>query len=136
MTDPINPNHYQTTDGIQSIDVIEAIGADHHVGSAVKYLLRAGKKDGNTVAQEMNKAKWYLERGLMKKGSWPTSVLPSWMKRKKNSSRVSSMTKPQAIELLEQFDLTTMIKLVLTEILTGNLKLGLNTLNQIIRGER
>ena len=56
-----HPSHYQTESGLEAIDVIEAFFHDNfHLGNAVKYLLRAGKK-GDTV-EDLDKAVWYIER--------------------------------------------------------------------------
>lgn len=53
----INPKHYQS-DGIQVIDVIESFGLGFDLGNAVKYILRAGKKDSEE--QDLRKAIWYI----------------------------------------------------------------------------
>lgn len=58
--DPINPDHYKSISGIEAIDVIEAFDLDFCRANAVKYILRAGKKDD--VIQDINKGIWYLER--------------------------------------------------------------------------
>lgn len=57
-----HPAHYQTDNGLEVIDVIEAYGLGFHRGNAVKYILRAGKKDEYT--QELEKARWYLDREI------------------------------------------------------------------------
>lgn len=63
MTDLVNhPPHYQTAAGIEAIDVIEQYGLGLHLGNAMKYLLRAGRK-GDT-ATDLGKARWYLARWL------------------------------------------------------------------------
>ncbi|QII11220.1 hypothetical protein KsCSTR_18410 [Candidatus Kuenenia stuttgartiensis] len=61
MSDNINhPPHYQAN-GMEVIDVIEAFGLGFHMGNAVKYILRAGKKTDNPK-EDVQKAIWYLER--------------------------------------------------------------------------
>jgi hypothetical protein len=66
--DPVDsPRHYQLRIGgvdAEMIDVIRAIlkdrGAlDYCHGSALKYLGRAGKKDGAPTAQDFRKAAWF-----------------------------------------------------------------------------
>ena len=58
--DPVNhPDHY-TEGGIETIDFIEAKKLCYHLGNAVKYISRAGKKDDEV--QDLRKAIWYLER--------------------------------------------------------------------------
>lgn len=60
--DVINsPKHY-TAGGIEVIDVIEAKELGYHLGNAVKYILRAGKKDN--AVQDLNKALWYVKREI------------------------------------------------------------------------
>lgn len=59
--DMINsPPHYRGAGGIEAIDVIEAYGLGYHLGNAMKYLLRAGKK-GDAV-EDLRKAGWYMLR--------------------------------------------------------------------------
>lgn len=63
MADNINhPGHYKV-DGMEVIDVIEAFGLGFHLGNAVKYILRAGRKTVEP-AEDIKKAIWYLERYL------------------------------------------------------------------------
>lgn len=56
-----NPPHYQSG-GIEAIDVIEAFELPYHIGSAVKYLLRAGRKDNRLM--DLEKAAWYIDREI------------------------------------------------------------------------
>jgi hypothetical protein len=56
-----NPLHYQSG-GMEAIDVIEAFQLPYHIGSAVKYLLRAGKKDNRLM--DLQKAAWYINREI------------------------------------------------------------------------
>ena len=56
-----HPAHYQGN-GLEAIDVIEAFDLSFCLGNAVKYILRAGKKD--SVIQELEKAIWYLKREI------------------------------------------------------------------------
>ena len=58
--DPVNhPSHY-TDGGIETIDFIEAKKLPYHLGNAVKYISRAGKKDDEV--QDLKKAVWYINR--------------------------------------------------------------------------
>ena len=60
--DPVNhPAHYKVG-GVETIDFIEAKGLTYHLGNAVKYISRADHK-GNRK-QDLEKAKWYLERAI------------------------------------------------------------------------
>ena len=57
------PAHY--TDGnIEVIDFIEDKKLGFHLGNAVKYISRAGKKDPAKTVEDLQKAKWYLEREI------------------------------------------------------------------------
>ena len=58
-----HPDHYQTSAGLEAIDVIEAFFHDSfHLGNVFKYLARAGKK-GDYV-EDLEKAAWYLQREI------------------------------------------------------------------------
>ena len=62
MNDNVNhPSHY--TDGkIEVIDFIEDKKLNYHLGNAVKYIARAGKKDPDKYIEDLQKAIWYLQR--------------------------------------------------------------------------
>ena len=62
--DPVNrPSHY--TDGkIEVIDFIEDKKLGFCLGNAIKYIARAGKKDPTKEIEDLNKAKWYVERRI------------------------------------------------------------------------
>lgn len=63
-TDPVNrPAHY--TDGkIEVIDFIEDKKLGYHLGNAIKYIARAGKKDPAKTAEDLEKAIWYIKRHI------------------------------------------------------------------------
>lgn len=65
MSDSINhPSYYIecSNDGYEPIDVLE--NYKFNPGSAMGYLFRAGKKPGNSLEQDLQKARWYLRRTL------------------------------------------------------------------------
>lgn len=64
--DPVNhPKHY--ADGnIETIDFIEDKNLNFHLGNAVKYISRAGKKGKDKTIEDLNKAVWYLNRYINK----------------------------------------------------------------------
>lgn len=70
--DPVNhPNHY-CEGGIEVLDAIEAWKLPYHLGNAVKYIARAGKKSQDTYLQDLQKAQFYLNRfinNLIKKAN-------------------------------------------------------------------
>lgn len=59
-----HPSHYQSENGIEVIDVIEAFTADlkgieaTDTGNVIKYILRWKHKNGK---QDLEKAMWYLQ---------------------------------------------------------------------------
>jgi hypothetical protein len=62
MADAVNhPAHYGGADDpFEAIKVIEAWGLGFHLGNAVKYLRRAGRK--GMALEDLKKARWYLDR--------------------------------------------------------------------------
>lgn len=64
--DPVNhPSHY--TDGkIEVIDYIEDKQLGYHLGNAVKYISRAGKKNPDKTVEDLQKAIWYINRKIQK----------------------------------------------------------------------
>ena len=64
MNDNVNhPAHY--TDGkIEVIDFIEDKAFSYHLGNAIKYISRAGKKDPDKTIEDLRKAIWYIERQI------------------------------------------------------------------------
>jgi hypothetical protein len=64
--DPVNsPSHYCKGEGIECIDAIDAAISDlsgseaHYTATALAYLWRWRSKNG---AQDLKKARWYLDR--------------------------------------------------------------------------
>ena len=67
MSEINHPTHYGGIDNhYEAIKVIEACQCGFHIGNAIKYLSRAGKKEGQTLKKDLQKALWYLERMLSK----------------------------------------------------------------------
>lgn len=46
----------------EAIKVIEAWGLNFNLGSALKYIRRAGKKPGVDTLEDLEKARWYVNR--------------------------------------------------------------------------
>lgn len=57
--------NYYCANGIEAQDVIEAFGLNFARGSAVKYLLRAGRKTGNEI-RDLEKARAYIDREIQR----------------------------------------------------------------------
>ena len=71
--DAVNhPAHY-TDGGIETIDFIEAKRLGYHLGNVVKYICRAGKKGTNMGMQDLQKARWYLDRAIEKNEIAPST---------------------------------------------------------------
>lgn len=60
-----SPQHY-ISNGLEAIDVVEKFELDFHLGNAVTYILRAGKKTECPI-MDIEKAIWYLNRFLKNK---------------------------------------------------------------------
>lgn len=62
--DKVNhPKHYN--DGkIEVIEFIEDKNLGFHLGNAVKYIARAGKKDPSKYVEDLKKAIWYIRRRI------------------------------------------------------------------------
>lgn len=58
-----HPNHYQGRK-MEAIQVIEAYDLNFSLGSAIKYILRAGAKPNESFEEDLNKAIWYLNREI------------------------------------------------------------------------
>jgi hypothetical protein len=64
MSDNVNhPTHYNTGK-IEVIEFIEDQQLVFHLGNAVKYIARAGKKDASKTVEDLKKAVWYLQRHI------------------------------------------------------------------------
>lgn len=70
--DPVNhPSHYASSK-IEVIEAIEAWDLGFHLGNAVKYLARAGKKDPKKTVEDLEKGIWYIRRKIaLLKGAPP-----------------------------------------------------------------
>lgn len=71
MNDPVDhPDHYGGGDNpYEAIKVIEAWDLGFHLGNAVKYIARAGKKGPAVV--DLRKARFYLDRLIDQEGTQP-----------------------------------------------------------------
>lgn len=60
-----HPAHYGGRDNpYECIKVIEAWGLGFHLGNAVKYVNRAGRKRSSDELTDLKKARWYLDRWI------------------------------------------------------------------------
>lgn len=60
-----HPEHYGGEKNPQeAIKVIEAWQLGFNLGNTVKYISRAGKKNKQTLIEDLEKAAWYLNREI------------------------------------------------------------------------
>lgn len=61
--DSVNhPSHYTAYKGVEIIDLTEQMNFCR--GNAVKYIARAGLKDPNKEIEDLEKARWYINREI------------------------------------------------------------------------
>ena len=74
-----HPEHYNTGK-YEVIDIIEGNnwGEGFNRGNAVKYILRAGIKNPDKEIEDLEKARWYIDREIQrlqeKNKKWPTTT--------------------------------------------------------------
>ena len=56
----INPSHYQLPSGLEAYDVTQHF--DFTTGNCIKYLWRAGRKEGESSLDDLRKVRWYLNQ--------------------------------------------------------------------------
>ena len=57
-----HPTHY--TQGIECMDYIESHKLNYARGNIIKYVTRAGLKDASKEVEDLEKARWYLDREI------------------------------------------------------------------------
>lgn len=68
FNDHVNhPSHYKLANGIEAIDLMEMTSTapefcGHLRNTALKYIIRAGKKDPRKYIEDLDKAKWYISK--------------------------------------------------------------------------
>ena len=60
--DSVERPSYYNFGKYEVIEVIEDWQLGYHLGNAVKYIARAGKKDPEKTEEDLRKAVWYIER--------------------------------------------------------------------------
>lgn len=68
MNNQNTPPHYQGT--IQPIDLINAQDLNFNLGNVVKYVCRAGKKQGENILTDLEKAKDYINFEIERVKQW------------------------------------------------------------------
>jgi hypothetical protein len=59
-----HPSHYRKDTGFEAIDVIEAWKLGFNLGNTVKYIGRNGIKDPDKIIEDLEKARWYIDREI------------------------------------------------------------------------
>ena len=59
-----HPSHYRKDTGFEAIDVIEAWKLGFNLGNTVKYISRNGIKDPDKIIEDLEKARWYIDREI------------------------------------------------------------------------
>ncbi len=84
----INPKHYAGIVNGQPVEVADIIEAffvdDAHLSQAVKYLLRAGRKDKSSYLEDVGKCLWWCAKAIMYHGGvveLPPKCKPSFQTR-------------------------------------------------------
>jgi len=68
VTDQVNnPAHYTSYVGLEIIDLTEQMNFNR--GNAVKYIARAGLKNKETEIEDLQKARWYIDREIARLNS-------------------------------------------------------------------
>ncbi len=65
MTTTNHPNYY-SRGGIEAIDIIEAYGLNFNLANVIKYVTRAGRKDGKETLTALQNAERFLNREIQK----------------------------------------------------------------------
>ncbi len=60
-----HPAHYNAG-RIEHVDFVEdqGWGPGYHLGQATKYIVRAGRKPGASAVEDLQKARWYIDRWI------------------------------------------------------------------------
>lgn len=64
MYDVVEKAKHYNTGKIEVISAIEDWDLDFHLGNVVKYVARSGKKDPAKTIEDLEKARWYLNRKI------------------------------------------------------------------------
>ena len=59
-----HPKHYPAK--IEVIDFIDSLNLNFNLGNVLKYISRAGRKDGEDTLTALKKAQWYLNREIQR----------------------------------------------------------------------
>ena len=66
MSNVDHPSHYRKSTDYEAIDVIEAWELGFNLGNTIKYISRTGLKDPLKRVEDLEKARWYLDREIQR----------------------------------------------------------------------
>lgn len=65
LEDNVNhPSHYTSYKGLEIIELTEQL--NFCKGNAIKYIARAGLKDPDKEIEDLEKARWYIDREIQR----------------------------------------------------------------------
>lgn len=113
MHDNVNhPKHYTGfSNGSEVIDITE--NCTFNTGNAIKYAARAGRTDGNVkgnILEDLNKAKWYIEREIERLKTKPDVGTKADADREDLTGWLDGL--PSGIEVRARNTLTSFVKLL------------------------
>ena len=62
----IKPDYYTAPNGMEVLDFTNAFNLNFNLGNVVKYIVRAGHKEGEDAIEAINKANMYLMQELLR----------------------------------------------------------------------
>ena len=65
MTQFNHPDYYNAGN-FEVIDFINALNLNFNLGNVLKYISRAGRKNGEDILTALKKAQWYLNREIQR----------------------------------------------------------------------
>lgn len=90
------PPHYQGA--IQPIDLINAQDLNFNLGNVVKYVCRAGKKQGENILTDLEKAKDYINFEIERVKQWTNDNVKNWQKRELWKQVLTLLVTPSALQ--------------------------------------
>lgn len=120
--DPINPNHYKGDMPVQCIDISEKF--NFCLGNVIKYVWRAGKKEGSDILEDLQKADWYLNREIFRleqaRGIARTSQDREPFKLQVCAEKLDKALEPLGVPVMAKADVECIFTMMLEFLLAGD----------------
>lgn len=120
--DPINPNHYKGDMPVQCIDISEKF--NFCLGNVIKYVWRAGKKEGSDILEDLQKADWYLNREIFRleqaRGIARTSQDKEPSKLQVCAEKLDKALEPFGVPVMAKADVECIFTMILEFLLAGD----------------